>query len=469
MPIFGHLDTLPICLWDESRQAINAYEMLHNGNWLVTHFAGEPDLWNTKPPLLIWLQVLCMKIIGVNEIALRLPSALAAFFTCIILLWLGERQLKKFWFGLIAVLVLITTNGYIHLHATRTGDYDALLTLFTTLGGLSFFVYGETKECKYLYYFFVAITLAVLTKGVAGLLFLPAIALYSVYHGIFLSLLQNKHSYIGGISLVLIIGGYYLLRDTYNQGYLMAVYNNELGGRYLEVIEKHGDGFWFYYQLLLHKMYTYWYLWVPVGVTIGVASKDKQLRNLLVFSAIMVTVFWIIISTAQTKLEWYMTPLYPYLAIIVAVGIHYVFELLEKVEQLGEALTMNVIPYVFLFVIFVTPYQRILKNTYWPRYPANQMHTYNQSYYLKNALLGHHDVDGYRVLYKGYNAHLSFYIHALQDKGVDIEILNWKKIPPNSHVLVNQQEIKQYLNHHYDCTLLGETADVQRYLIHNKK
>jgi len=43
MPIFGHLDTLPIRISDESRLAINAYEMLKNKNYLVTHFEGKPD------------------------------------------------------------------------------------------------------------------------------------------------------------------------------------------------------------------------------------------------------------------------------------------------------------------------------------------------------------------------------------------------------------------------------------------
>ena len=86
IPVFSHLDTLPIQLWDESRLAINAYEMHHFGQYLVTHFDGLPDLWNTKPPLLIWMQVFWMKIIGVNEIALRLPSALAALLTIISIL-----------------------------------------------------------------------------------------------------------------------------------------------------------------------------------------------------------------------------------------------------------------------------------------------------------------------------------------------------------------------------------------------
>lgn len=56
VPLFGHLDTLPLRLWDESRLAINAYEMMKDGDLIVTHFNGQPDMWNTKPPLMIWCQ-----------------------------------------------------------------------------------------------------------------------------------------------------------------------------------------------------------------------------------------------------------------------------------------------------------------------------------------------------------------------------------------------------------------------------
>ena len=180
MPIFGHLDTLPIRIWDESRLAINSYEMLQNRDYIVTHYDGKPDMWNTKPPLLIWIQVLFMKMFGVNEFSVRLPSAIAAFLTCITILFFSVRYLTNFWFGFIAVFVLMTSHGYINIHATRTGDYDALLTLFTTLSGLLFFVYCEKQNYKYLYLFFLFTALAVLTKSITGLLFLPAIFLYSI-------------------------------------------------------------------------------------------------------------------------------------------------------------------------------------------------------------------------------------------------------------------------------------------------
>jgi 4-amino-4-deoxy-L-arabinose transferase-like glycosyltransferase len=87
-PIFLHLGSLPIRIWDESRLAINAYEMNKDGDFLVTHFSGMPDMWNTKPPLMIWLQVFFIKLFGVGELALRLPSAIAAFLTCVFILFL---------------------------------------------------------------------------------------------------------------------------------------------------------------------------------------------------------------------------------------------------------------------------------------------------------------------------------------------------------------------------------------------
>ncbi|HQA87386.1 MAG TPA: 4-amino-4-deoxy-L-arabinose transferase, partial [Bacteroidales bacterium] len=73
-PLFGKLDKIPVQLWDESRLAINALEMFENGNLLVTYYKGEPDFWNTKPPLMIWFQSLNFHLFGVNEFSLRLPS-----------------------------------------------------------------------------------------------------------------------------------------------------------------------------------------------------------------------------------------------------------------------------------------------------------------------------------------------------------------------------------------------------------
>ena len=52
---FGNLGEWHIEDYDEARHGINAYEMIQNNDYLVHTFRGEPDLWNTKPPLSFWL------------------------------------------------------------------------------------------------------------------------------------------------------------------------------------------------------------------------------------------------------------------------------------------------------------------------------------------------------------------------------------------------------------------------------
>ncbi|MBX7243741.1 MAG: glycosyltransferase family 39 protein [Bacteroidia bacterium] len=148
IPIFGHLDTLPFRIWDEARPAMNAYEMYKNHQYWVTHFEGKPEMWQTKPPLLIWLQVFFSHLLGFGELAIRLPSAIAGFLTCIVLMIFCVRYLGSFWYGFISVLVLVTSWGYIHIHVTRTGDYDALLILFTTTSCLLWFLYLEKGKNK---------------------------------------------------------------------------------------------------------------------------------------------------------------------------------------------------------------------------------------------------------------------------------------------------------------------------------
>src|SRR5689334_10249299 len=83
--LFIDRSVMPIQLWDESRNIVNALEMRESGSWLVTTYGGAPDLWNTKPPLLIWLMAASVGVFGLSEWALRLPSMIAALGTLAIL------------------------------------------------------------------------------------------------------------------------------------------------------------------------------------------------------------------------------------------------------------------------------------------------------------------------------------------------------------------------------------------------
>jgi len=470
MPVFGHLDTLPVRIWDESRVAINAYEMYKNKDYIVAHFEGMPDMWNTKPPLLLWTQVIFMKIMGVNELAIRLPVAIAVFFTCVILLIFSLIYLKNFWFGFIAIVVLITSQGYIHVHAARTGDYDAMLTLFTTASGLFFFAYCEKPKPSYLYLFFLCTALAVLTKSIAGLFFVPAMIIYCMMQKKFISLVRNKHFYAGLLSFLFLAGGYYLLREIKNPGYLNAVQENDLFGRYTKILDVvHRHGFWFYYDNLIHFRLAEWYLLVFCGMVIGLVSKNEKIKRLSLFSSLMTLSCFLIISTSKTQLEWYDVPMYPFMAILTAVFLHYLFTFLKNFQWAQNTLNFNVLPFVFLFLTCIGPYQKIINKTYKPKELEWEKDFYEIGYFLKDAIKGKHYLNNQYLLYDGYNAHNLFYLNILNDKGIKIRFKDWRQLNPMDVVIVCQKNVKKHIEDHYQYEVIQTHGNIITFKIHGKK
>ena len=464
MPIFGHLDTLPIRIWDESRLAINAFEMYKNGDFIVTHFNGQPEMWNTKPPLMIWLQVFFMKTIGVGELAVRLPSALAAFFTSISLLMFFRKYIN-FWFGSISVMILVTSSGYIGLHASRTGDYDTVLTLFTTLYALFFFAFCESKKTKFIYLFFLFCTLSVLTKGIGGLLLILGIVLYSLIRNQFISLFKNKHFYIGAFSFLLVVVGYYLLREANNSGYLQSVYQNELGGRYLAINEGHKEDITYYFLNLVNYRFDYWHLLIPCGIAIGFTSIESRIKKITIFSTLMAFTYFIIISSSKSRLEHYDMQLFPFLSIIVTVCIYYIFNTLKLSNLLKQTLTINLLPFLFLFLVFVKPYELIVEKTYKPIETEEWADFYELSYFLKDAIKGKYNLKNRLLLYDGYDAHITFYVDILNDKGINIARKNWEKLESGDVVITHQNQINEYIEKTYSCKLIESYGNVRVYQI----
>ena len=74
---------------DEPRFAAIAQTMVETGDWTVPLFNGE--LAVDKPVLMHWCMAACFSVFGMNEIAARLPAALAALLTSLALLRLGTR------------------------------------------------------------------------------------------------------------------------------------------------------------------------------------------------------------------------------------------------------------------------------------------------------------------------------------------------------------------------------------------
>ena len=369
-PIFLHLDALPISAFDEARPANNAIEMLESGNYLVMQYRGEPDLWYTKPPLMIWLQVICLKFLGYDELAVRLPTAIAALCTVGLLFWFSYKQLQSAVLGFFAALVLVTTHGFIGEHASRTADPDILLAFFITVYCLMYYLFLETEKRKYLFAFAVALALAGLTKGVAAFLFLPGLLLYTLFTGKLKTVLTNRNFYYS-IAIVLVpVLGFYLARESVNPGYIDAVIHHELGRRMTDPIEGHAGPWTYYLKFIYKKHFWPWLLLIPVTILLWKRA-PKGGQRLLLMIVLTTGSYLFIISMAQTKVFWYTALMFPLWAIFVAYALQQIYQFLADRLPIKTNWAKAAFVGLFTLLVFIAPYENIIKKvtnekTYFP-------------------------------------------------------------------------------------------------------
>lgn len=322
MPLFWLLTSHPVQQWDEARTGLNGLNILRNHEWLILRDADQnPDLWNCKPPLWPWLLALSFKLVGPTELGLRLPAALAALATVLVVYQAGRRWLGSWEGGLLAALVLLTSAGYINLHITRSGDFDTLLTLWTTLGTLAWLRYlaeGRDRQAWQAGLFFL---LAAFTKGIAGLLFGPGLLLATFAVG----QQQRLRRPAPWLAIGVLLAGmatWYAVREHAQSGYLAAVWEYEIGGPSANQMEGHLTEPYYYLANFIESKFMFWLVPALLGGLLGwrlaPGSPGRYLARLVVCVA---GTFMVVLAITQTKLPWYDAPMYPLLALLAAAGL----------------------------------------------------------------------------------------------------------------------------------------------------
>ncbi len=470
MPLAHALDYLPIQLWDESRLAMNALEMYRSGKLIVTTYGGQPDMWNTKPPLLIWLEAGSLHLFGLSELSLRIPSLVASFLTCYLLYWFLAKKYKTPAWGIISCLVLVSSAGYVYLHRSRTADYDATLVFFTTAYILLFFLYLEEGARKYLYGFFAALVLAALTKGIAALILLPALFLYALFSRKLLPVLKDKHTYAGIALFIFFVAGYYLLREHYNPGFIKQVADNELGGRYLHVVDNPGPPItrWFYFDKIISTEFQHWMWWMVAAIISIPFVKDDAVRRLLIYALGAALCQFLVITFSASKFEWYIMPCYPFFAMIAGYMIYLVYEAIQTTDVV-KAMLGKVLAVLFILCISYVPYTQIIAADREPWVANGGLETVNTTLYLKDMLYGKRPADGYCLVSEEYRADVSWYQELLETKGHPLPTVDKWELHPGSKAIIFNQGLKEFVEKIYDVKVIDEFRTVKVYEIIRRK
>ena len=307
-------------LWDvdEGMHAVMTKNILVNGDWITPTFNGEN--FYDKPILFNWLGALCFLLFGFNEFAARLPATIFGTAGVLVTYYLGRKMFGTK-VGFLSGIILASTAEYLLL--SRVVVHDISLTLFTTLA-LCFFYFGladEERRKRYFLLFWVAAGFAVLAKGPLGLL-LPGLVI-----GVFLlatrqpSLIKEMQIGWGILILLAVAGPWYFAISLRNPDYLRYFFVEKNLGSFASPEAHHAGPFYFYFRALSFGLLP-WVVFVPLATIDAIRNRDRRPGDAVLFLLIWVGAIFLFFSAATSKLESYILPIFPAVALLFALYWH---------------------------------------------------------------------------------------------------------------------------------------------------
>lgn len=332
---FQMLWHFPLLNPDEGRYSEIPREMLERGDFIT------PTLnyvkYFEKPPLLYWLNSLSFAIFGQNEFAARFPCALAGLLTLLFTYWLGRELLGRR-VGVIAAVIVGTSAGFIA--QARINLTDMPLTFCMTLCLGSFILAVRDKgERKSLYYhlFYIGAALAVLAKGLIGILFPGAIVFLFLLLRNRWSLLREMRLLTGIPLFFLVVAPWFILVSVKNPEFARFFFIHEHFERFLTKVHGRYQPFWYFIPILLGIMLP-WSLYIPTALRKVWAERKSEGGDILSWLAIWGLFIFIFFSKSNSKLIPYILPVVPPLAILVAVCF-------DSVEEKGRVFRARFLTY----------------------------------------------------------------------------------------------------------------------------
>jgi hypothetical protein len=163
---------------DESEYANGALRMATQGGWLTPRFMGR--YWLIKPPLLVWLAALSLKLLGISLLAFRLPVLLVGAGTTLLLFYWSEKA-HSLWTAAATGLLLVSNPVWHTL--SRIGYTDVFLA--AAISAAMFTVWRDPQLSRSLSIlsFAGAVSAGVMAKNVAGLLPVLTVILFYLLTG----------------------------------------------------------------------------------------------------------------------------------------------------------------------------------------------------------------------------------------------------------------------------------------------
>lgn len=311
------LGSRPLGAPDEARYSEIPREMVATGHYVTPRLDGVTYL--EKPPLFYWLQAASIKLFGLSEWSMRLWTALLAWIGC-----LATYAVGRFLFdrrtGIIATVVLATSFLYYGMSHVVTLDMAVsvfiTLTLYAFLVGLKFPI-GPTRRW-FMWAAFACAALAVLTKGLIGIVF-PMLII-----GVWI-LMLNRWRLLAEIYLptgllwfFVISVPWHVLAQLHNPEFFHYYFIHQHFERFLTPISHRPGPPWYFVPVVLLGFFPWSpFLFQAVAANVAFGRETRQHRDLELFLFLWAALIFLFFSVSDSKLIPYVLPIFPALALLV--------------------------------------------------------------------------------------------------------------------------------------------------------
>lgn len=304
---------------DEGRYAEIAREMLVSHDFVTPHLDGVK--YFEKPAWVYWVGAVSLKFFGNNAWAARLPNMLMALLGCIACYAAG-RQLFDRRTGLIAATVLATSTLYFTMAHSLT--LDMTLSVWLTISLLCFITAVDLPRRSTARYglclgLYVAAALAVLTKGLIGLVF-PGVIIF-LWFVITCRWRELLHIHLlsGIVVFVAIAAPWHILVQQQNPEFFHFYFVEQHFTRYLTKAMHRYQPWWWFLPVLIGGFLP-WIFLLPQALKQAWPRSwsEARLKHKEIFLAIWIIFIFVFFSLSDSKLIPYIVPIFPAMAILVA-------------------------------------------------------------------------------------------------------------------------------------------------------